>query len=220
MIRSVVSRGAAAVAAAVLLVGVGVAAGSGVATADQASGFANVRKTFENIDVEWFGPGSRMEGSAYVQAGQEIRFQTMVRVREGAERVLTRITSHGPAGFEYVPGSAQLSVYGPEGTPPGSVTQEIGPGTVSVAAPEDGWLLTPTGGTINLFVTYRAPQKIPTGTEFRTGVTFDVAGHEGSVGWPDMGKVTIVADPDPFGLGSLADPFGSSGGKGYPQGNL
>ncbi|MFG1783927.1 hypothetical protein ACGFIU_15940 [Rhodococcus oryzae] len=204
-------RVASVVLASALLAG-GIAVGSGTAVASQPDGYTDVYNTVENIHVsKRSGPSYSHPRKVYIPAGGEITISNSFNMVDGPEQRLTRITDHGPAGFEYVPGSAKVRADGTEAVP---ATLEVGDGSVSVTAPGAGWLLAPgdpalpNPARVSFSVTYRAPQSAPTGVLFDfgsldagsdTGVTFDVAGHEGSLGWNTMGlRVIIGTESDPF----------------------
>ncbi|MGW0173904.1 hypothetical protein ACWDUM_08655 [Rhodococcus sp. NPDC003322] len=210
MIRSVVGRVAASVAATALAVGVGVVAGAGTSSAiyiaPQQGGA--VTKSVENIDVSRYAVGEPYGlggGAAQVSIGGEVTFVTSFRVKSGEERLVTRITEHAPAGFEYVPGSATFGYYDAAGVVRNEpVTPEVGAGTLTWRAPAAGWS---TDG-ISLSVTYRVPLfTIPSIVE-GGGVTFDVAGLGENVGWPTMGPDVNVNLP------SNIDFMGSTSGLG------
>ncbi|SDE53550.1 hypothetical protein [Rhodococcus tukisamuensis] len=213
MFRSTMRRVASAVFASAMLAG-GLAVGSGTAAANQdtTSGPA-VSKSFENIDV-LKGAAGQPGTTLYVAPGEEFTIHNSFRVQDGDERILTRITDHAPAGLEYVPGSAKLAIVGGDPNVPYlsyeviPTTPEVGSGTVSVVAPGAGWSVAPGAGHgwIEFRVTYRVPQSAQIGAVFDTGVTFDVAGHEGGLGWNPIGLSVAIA----AGSGS-SDGFGSSG---------
>lgn len=209
-------RAVSAVFASALLAG-GLAVGSGTAVANQdtSSGPA-VSKSFENIDV-LKGAAGQPGTTLYVAPGEEFTIHNTFRVQDGDERFLTRITDHAPAGLEYVPGGTELAIVGGNPNVPYvsyeliPTTPEVGSGTVSVVAPGAGWSVAPGAGHgwIDFRVTYRVPKSAQIGAVFNSGVTFDVAGHEGSLGWNPIGLKVAVA----YGSGS-SDGFGSSAG--YP----
>ncbi|MGW0041451.1 hypothetical protein [Rhodococcus sp. NPDC003348] len=206
MIRSVVGRVAASVAATALAVGVGVVAGAGSSSA-VAMGPTFVDETVENISVSRYAWGEPygLGGGAQVSIGGEVTFVTSFRVKSGDERLVTRITEHAPAGFEYVPGSATFGYYDAAGVVRNEpVTPEVGAGTLTWRAPAAGWS---TDG-ISLSVTYRVPMfTIPSIVE-GGGVTFDVEGLGENMGWPTMGPDVNVNLP------SNIDFMGSTSGLG------
>lgn len=203
----------AAAAAGAVLVGAGVVAGSGTAGAVYVSP-VTAEQTVENISVvrgglgDVYGLGARPA----VRIGGDITFTTTFSVREGDERLVTRIADHGPAGFEYVPGSATVEYRDASGAiQRESVTPEVGAGAVTVRAPGTGWPLSaaPAKGVV-LTVTYRAPLlSIPSEVD-GGGVTFDVAGRGEGMGWTAMGLPVDVNLPSSVdSLGSSSFIFGS-----------
>ncbi|MFC9789417.1 hypothetical protein [Rhodococcus sp. NPDC127528] len=191
MLRPTMRRVASAVLASALLVG-GLAVGSGTAAAS--IGDNNIYRTAENVTVTKYAShfADGVVNPWYVPAGDVETIHNRFTVAEGHERLLTRITDHGPAGFTYVPGSATIRIgYADNTSQSERITPEVGPGTVSVAAPGAGWSV-PLGGYVIFSVEYRAPLTAPSGTMSGSGVTFDVAGHEGSLGWNPMGLNFII----------------------------
>ncbi|MGW0173915.1 hypothetical protein ACWDUM_08710 [Rhodococcus sp. NPDC003322] len=173
--------------------------------------------------------------SPHVYAGQELTIgTTFIMAAPPAydpadrheERVITRIADHVYAGLEYVPGTAKVELVR-SGVVTGlvrtvqDVVPELGDGTVSVTAPEGGWHVYSTSKngshydsqTVNFTAKYRVPDNVPDGTRYPTGITFEVDGHEGSVGWPRLDwDVVVGAPPDPTSTGSADLTFGSSSG--------
>ncbi|AQA21176.1 hypothetical protein BTZ20_5453 [Rhodococcus sp. MTM3W5.2] len=115
-----------------------------------------------------------------MRPGETITITNEFQVNEGPDRLLTRITDHGPDGLEYVPGSAKVRIQHGFTNPVEDVpvTPELGPGTVTVsAAPGTGWTM-PADDTRVLFsATYRVPDLAQDGSRPASGVTFDVAGR-------------------------------------------
>ncbi|WP_027503570.1 hypothetical protein [Rhodococcus sp. UNC363MFTsu5.1] len=208
MFRPTMRRIASVVFASAVLAG-GLAAG----TAAAAMRDPGITRTVENITVEKTVE-TRYGGTwdVFVPAGEVVRTDNRFWVTEGPERLFTRITDHGPDGFTYVPGSATLRIvradYTSELIP---IAPSVGSGTVSVVAPGAGWSI-PSRGSIIFSAEYRAPLNAPNGTESDSGVTFDVAGHEGSLGWDRMGLNFIIGSPPVLpepGRGSSELGFGS-----------
>ncbi|MGW0041455.1 hypothetical protein [Rhodococcus sp. NPDC003348] len=206
MIRSIVGRVVASVAATALAVGVGVVAGAGTASASGIfdMGVSLQHETVENILVEryaWGKPTGTIAKGTMVRAGDEIVFTTSFRlVGEPDERLVTRITEHGPDGFEYVPGSATLTAADAAGVDYSeTVTPEVGADGITWRAPGAGWSL----GNVNISVRYRAPQVVIPSRVKGGGVTFDVAGLGENLGWPKMGPSVLVYLPE------SVDPSGS-----------
>lgn len=242
-------RRCASVVLALGLVAGGVAVGSGAASAAGATGFSERHPLFENLRVDRAAPSRTVttaQGvldaeSPHVYAGQELTIGTTFVIEappaydpsdRHEERVITRITDHVYAGLEYVPGTATVALVRDGVTGAGGTVQdvvpELGDGTVSVTAPEGGWHVYSTSKNgahyerqmVSFTATYRVPDNVPDGTRYPTGITFGVDGHEGSVGWPDLDwDVVVGPPPDPTPV-DLFGSSGSSGGKGYPQGNL
>ncbi|MFD1812655.1 hypothetical protein [Rhodococcus gannanensis] len=135
----------------------------------------------------------------------------MFLTREGDDRILTRVTDHVPAGFEFV--GATLAIRGGDLSyqliP---VTPEVGAGVVTVVASGAGWSVPSTAGWLEFVVTYRVPQTAPYGAVYDTGTSFDLAGGDDSVNWNPSGlQVRITPD-----FGSV--DFGSSLGGPAQQG--
>ncbi|MFG1785222.1 hypothetical protein ACGFIU_22525 [Rhodococcus oryzae] len=209
MIRSVVGR-VAAVAATALMVGGGAAVGSGAASANMVD--VMVVKHFGDISVARIADQSG-HGPAYVRPGETITITNEFEVNEGPDRLVTRITDHGPDGLEYVPGSAKVRIqhgftYPMEDVP---VTPELGPGTVTVsAAPGTGWTMTSDDTRVLFSATYRVPDLAQDGSRPASGVTFDVAGQEQSTEWNPSGLPIVVGErPDPSAGSGSADRIDS-----------
>lgn len=240
-------RRCASVVLALAMVAGGVAVGSGAASAEEGTGFSERNPRFENVLVSRYAPSRSLtpqspmgEDSPYVYAGQELRINTLFEIvtpdvtypgDRHEERVITRITDHVYAGLEYVPGTATVAVVRGGGTGAGRTVQdvvpELGDGTVSVTAPEGGWhVYTSKNGAsyssqgVSFTATYRVPDNVPDGTRYPTGITFGVDGHGGSVGWPDLDWDVVVGPPPADTPSDFWGSSGSSGGKGYPQGDL
>jgi hypothetical protein len=211
--------------ASALLTG-GLLAGAGTAVGAQYDGNVEVAGTVENIHVLKQTGGGRTPGSktAYVRPGSSITIKNRFHIEDGPERFLTRITDHAPAGFEYVPGSARLSIgitnpWSSEDIP---IVPEVAPGAISVVAPGGGWSLDSgdpevvwNHSFVEFSVTYRAPQDAPGGAPSTTGVTFDVAGGPTNVGWTSTGLRVGVGDPS---TSNSSLDFGSSLGGPVQQG--
>lgn len=204
MIRSLVGRVVASVGATALAVGVGVVAGAGTSSAadtlcGSSEGFrpAYVTEAVENTEVlrTWEGE-SRGFCDAVASVKGTVEFDTRVRAVAGEDQFVTRITNHGPAGFEYV--SASLMYRDAAGAYYGeTVTPEVSAGTVTYRAPGAGWLLDSGGHwSVVLRVTYRAPMgTIPFSRVDGGGVTFDVVGIGENLGSPTMGPDVSINLP-------------------------
>ncbi|MGO4204439.1 hypothetical protein AB4Z09_22330 [Rhodococcus sp. TAF43] len=243
MSRTLTRRIAASVAAAAIVVG-GVGLGAGTAIAAPSTGSAGSLGSSDagpaadgvvpqpgvsypqegTRDTSNIRVTKRVVGDGTVAPGQIVTYRTTISTTGHPERYINKITDYHPAGFTYVQGSAQVTAWHAlGGSKTEKVTPQVNANTNSVTVTDSGWLISPTGSkTVSFEASYLVPRNVTVGNVHNSGVAFDVSFFGSTQNFDPIDAWVKIRSQNPgeaVSTGSADLGFGSSNPEGGATGS-